>query len=208
MKSSVLAALLLAAWPSFAVTPADELYSALERRLQALQSLEIRYEAEGEAVEGGQLAGRLLWVKPERFFHETPEWSLCEVGAQRWRYLKTQNTLIREDVRDDQSAWLPDEVLFNLRRSFRASALEETDGGRRVLHLQPADPAMGGEAALEFAAGSSRPDALEFTSPDGTSLRYRIATWRENVSIDGSVFSSPNVPPENVMDFRGAGQGR
>ena len=208
MKSSVLAALLLAAWPSFAATPADELYSALERRLQALQSLEIRYEAEGEAVDGGQLAGRLLWGKPERFFHETPEWSLCEVGAERWRYLKTQNTLIREDVRDDQSAWLPDEMLFNLRRSFRASALAETDGGRRVLHLQPADPAMGGEAALEFAAGSSRPDALEFTSPDGTSLRYRIATWGENVSIDSSVFSPPNVPPENVMDFRGAGQGR
>jgi hypothetical protein len=208
MKSSALAVLLLAACPLFAATPADELYSALERRLHTLQSLEIRYEAEGEAVEGGELAGRLLWVKPERFYHETPEWSLCEVGAERWRYLKTQNTLIREDVRDDQSAWLPDEVLFNLRRSFRAGELDEMDGGGRVLHLQPIDPAMGGEAVLEFAAGSSRPDALEFTSPDGTSLRYRITTWRENVGIDSSLFSPPNVPPENVMDFRGAGQGR
>jgi outer membrane lipoprotein-sorting protein len=208
MRSSVLAALLLAALPSLAVAPAEGLYSALEQRLHALTSLEIRYEAEGEAVEGQQLAGRLLWVKPERFFHDTPEWSLCEVGAERWRYLKTQNTLIREDVRDDQSAWLPDEMLFNLRRSFRARTLEETAGGRRVLHLQPTDPAMGGEAALEFAAGSSRPDALEFVSPDGQSLRYRLVTWRENVRIDSSLFSPPRVPPEKVMDFRGAGQGR
>jgi outer membrane lipoprotein-sorting protein len=208
MRSSILAALLISAPLSLAAAPAEELYSALEQRLHALKSLEIRYEAMGEAVEGRQLAGRLLWVRPERFFHDTPEWSLCEVGAERWRYLKSQNTLIREDVRDDQSAWLPDEMLFNLRRSFRPRALDKTADGRRVLHLEPADPAMGGEAALEFAAGESRPDALDFVSPDGQSLRYRFVTWRENVGVDSSVFSPPDVPPEKVMDFRGAGQGK
>lgn len=208
MKSSVIVALLLAALPLFAASPAEELYSALERRLHALNTLDIRYEAVGEAVEGRQLAGRLLWVKPGHFLHDTPEWSLCELGAERWRYLKAQNTLIREDIRDDQSEWLPDEVLFNLRQSFRARGLKEIEGGRRVLHLQPADEAVSGEATLEFAAGSSRPDALAFTSPDGQSLRYLLVTWSENVSVDSSEFSPPDVPPENVMDFRGAGQSR
>jgi outer membrane lipoprotein-sorting protein len=208
MRSSIFVVLALSASVLFAATPAEELYSALERRLHALQSLEIQYEAVGEAVEGQQLAGRLLWVKPERFFHDTPEWSLCEAGAERWRYLKAQNTLIREDIRDDQSEWLPDEVLFNLRKSFRARTLDDTNGGRRILHLQPADPALSGEATLEFAAGSSRPDALEFSSPDGQALRYRIVAWRENAAVDEAVFSPPDVPAQNLMDFRGAGQSK
>lgn len=208
MKSSIFVLLVLSASVLFAAAPAEELYSALERRLHALQSLEIQYEAVGEAVEGQQLAGRLLWVKPERFFHDTPEWSLCEAGAERWRYLKAQNTLIREDIRDDQSEWLPDEVLFNLRKSFRARTLDDTTAGRRILHLQPADPALSGEATLEFAAGSSRPDALEFRSPDGQALRYRIVTWRENAAVDETVFSPPDVPAQNLMDFRGAGQSK
>jgi outer membrane lipoprotein-sorting protein len=208
MRSSLIFALVLMAPFCFARDPAEELYVALERHLQSLKSLEIHYEAQGQAVESEPQSGRLLWARPDRFFHDTPEWSWAEVGAERWRYLKSQNTLIREDVRDDQSAWLPDEMLFNLRRSFRAGALDERQDGRRVLHLQPVDEATGGEAALEFAAGAPRPDALEFSSPDGQRLRYRLITWRENIPVDSSVFSPPDVPAENVMDFRGAGQGR
>jgi outer membrane lipoprotein-sorting protein len=207
MKNSVLCAILLAVSVGW-TQPADQLYSALERRLQALKSLEIRYEAETAEVEGQLIAGRMLWEKPDRFLHETPEWTLCETGDEQWRYLKEQNTLIREDVRDNQSEWLPEEVLFNLRKNFRASGTGTSENGHRVLRLEPTDAAVGGEASLEFPVGQQTPDGLRFTSPDGTQLRYRISSWRENIAVDTALFSPPAVPVENIIDFRGAGQSR
>lgn len=206
-KNSILCALLFAVTAGWA-QPAESLYAALERRLQALKSLEIRYEAEAAEVEGQLITGRMLWVKPDRFLHETPEWTLCETGDEQWRYLKEQNTLIREDIRDDQSEWLPEEVLFNLRKNFRVNGTDASENGHRILRLVPTDAAIGGEASLEFPADQPTPDGLRFTSPDGTQLRYRLSSWRENIAVDTTLFSPPAVPIENTIDFRGAGQSR
>ena len=208
MKNSLLALFLFFAAASWAITPAEQTYATLEQRLQALKSLEIQYEAETAAVEGQLITGRMVWIRPDRFFHDTPEWSLCETGREQWRHLKEQNTLIREDVRDNQSEWLPEEVLFNLRETFRASGMTDSEDGRRVLRLEPVDATIGGEASLEFPTNKPIPDALQFTSPDGTQLRYRIISWRENIGVDTLLFSPPDVPVENIIDFRGAGQNR
>lgn len=206
MKNSILLLAYFAISLAGFATPAEDLYYNLERRLHALKSLEVRYEAEDTVVEGQVMAGRLVWEKPDRFLHETPEWALCEVDNNRWRFLKAQNTLILEDVRDDQSEWLPEDVLFNLRKNFRARDLKESENGGRELRLEPADVSIGGEAALEFEPGATRPSVIRFTSPDGLQLNYRIVIWRENVEIDSEIFGPPDVPAENRIDFRGAGK--
>ncbi|RPH96349.1 hypothetical protein EHM69_01405 [candidate division KSB1 bacterium] len=203
-KSNVLLILwLLLTGLACAETPAENLYSTLERRLQALNSLDIRYEARAES-DNALIEGRLVWVKGDRFFHDTPEWSVCETGREQWRYLKTQNTLIRENI-SEQSDWLPEEVLFNARKNFRAVQLENRPDGDRVLTLEPFDKTLGGTVTLTFSADRDYPGALDLRPPDGTVMHYSVMVWNENGPIDSALFTPPEVPVENLLDFRGAG---
>jgi hypothetical protein len=175
----------------------------LEQRLQSLNSLEIRYEAQGTALDQGTLEGRMIWIRPDRFYHDTPEWTLCEAGGEQWRLLKAQNTLIREAV-PPSGGFLPEDVLFNLRNGYRATGLEKREDGGQTLSLEPEDRDAPAEVTLGFARGRRVPDALQFRGPDGAVIRYWIVSWEENLKPDSSLFEPPRVPPENVIDFRGA----
>ena len=186
---------------------AERLAAALERRLQSLKSLEILYEADDPLNGGEAVRGRMIWVMPDRFYHDTPEWTLCERGGEQWRLLKEQRTLILERAAEE-SEWSCETVLFHISRDFRAVALDTLDDGRRVLALEATGGVAGGWARLEFAPREDRPDRLEFQPEDGNVTRYRILDWRENTAPDTAIFAPPQVPPENVIDFRAAGAGR
>jgi outer membrane lipoprotein-sorting protein len=207
MKISVLGlALLTAAVMSCAASESADVYSALEHRLQTLKSLEIRYQIESGPAES-TVEGRMVWVKPDHFFHDTPEWALAQNGGEQWRHLKAQNTLIRETV-GDESELSPQHVLFNLKREFRPASMDVRDDGRRVLHLEALNKNLAGSATLIFPPDKSVPEVIEFVQPDGTTLRYQIVSWKENIKPDMTLFDAPAVPSENVIDFRGAGTGR
>lgn len=209
MKAKALVALFLAALtlPAVAAPDAAQLFSALERRLQALQSLEIQYQATADEAGDQTVAGRMIWIKPDRFLHETPEWTLCEIGSEQWRLLKSQQTLIREAVAD-KSDFQPETILFSMSRSLKPKSLTIGAAGERVLRMESSNPQVPGYAVLEFPAHEDIPSMLEFLQADGTPLRYQITRWDENVQPDPSLFTPPTVPPENVIDFRGAGTGR
>jgi outer membrane lipoprotein-sorting protein len=207
MKNSLLIAMLLLTFSVLsAAESADQLYANLERRLQSLKSLEIRYEA----VQSGSseiTEGHLIWVRPDLFYHDTPEWTLCETKGEQWRLLKQQQTLIREKSPSD-GEWLGEQVLFNLQRRFQAASFEILPDARRALHLKSTDAAQPGNAELEFPADKNVPDVLRFEEADGSQIQYRMTEWRENVAADASLFEPPVVPPANVIDFRQAGEGR
>jgi hypothetical protein len=190
----------------FAATASDKLFPALEQRLHSLKSLEIQYQAEGQTGDN-VIQGEMVWVRPDRFYHDTPEWTLVELEGEQWRWLKSQNTLIRENIQD-KNDYSPQHVLFNLKKNFRLKSLDILDDGRRILTLESLDSNLPGSAALEFPDGADVPDVLQFTQADGGSIRYRISNWIENSKPDQSLFNPPTVPPENVIDFRGAGTGR
>jgi hypothetical protein len=208
MKTSIpLLAILILVSAALAETSADKLYGNLEQRLQSLISLEIRYQAEGGALADSVLSGRMIWVKPDRFYHETPEWILCQTDSEDWRYLKTQKTLIRENARA-QSEWGPETVLFHLGKNFRLGAMDVDVDGRRTLTLNSTDSEMPGDVILEFPPKGDTPDELDFHEPDGSLIHYRLTRWIENVQPDNAFFNPPPVPPANVIDFRGAGGSR
>jgi hypothetical protein len=204
MKTSIpLFALLLLATAALAEPSADKLYGALEQRLQSLKSLEINYQAEGAALGDTVLKGRMIWVKPGRFYHDTPEWTLCQTDSEEWRFLKTQNTLIRERAADKED-WGPQTVLFHLSKSFHPASIDVDPDGRRLLTLESNDPETPGNAVLEFPSKADVPDEIDFHSSDGSLIHYRLVRWDENARPDAALFNPPVVPPANVIDFRGA----
>jgi outer membrane lipoprotein-sorting protein len=209
MKAKLLLLLvsLVASSQAFCATPAEKLYASVEQHLQSLKTLEIRYEALGAAFPEGGLEGRMIWVKPDRYYHDTPEWTVCEVGNSGWRYLKKQNTLILEPTQD-KSALLPENVLFTMRKDVKAETLEEGEGGRRVLTLKSSHPESAAMMTMELPAGSLKPEIIAFTTADGSQVRYKIRQWNEGTSVDSALFSAPEVPAENRIDFREAGKGK
>jgi len=190
----------------FAASSGEQLAASLERHLQSLKSLEIQYQAAG-AADGKTIEGRMILVKPNRFYHDTPEWTVCRTGDEQWRYLKAQNTLIIEPASQDYTV-SPQSALFNLERDFHVVGLDTLASGDRELKLEPVKSNVTGELTLDFPSGASIPNALGFTSPDGGVLHYTISRWDENVKLDASLFTPPSVPPENRVDFRGAGKGQ
>jgi outer membrane lipoprotein-sorting protein len=205
MKTSFQLCILLALVSvAFADVTADKLYGNLERRLQSLKSLEIRYEADGASLGNSVVSGRMVWVKPDRYLHDTPEWTLCQTDGEEWRLLKTQNTLIREKA-GDKDQWGPESVLFHLNESFRLSSLDVAPDGRRSLTLESKDPQAPGDVTVEFPANTDVPDQLDFHQADGSLVRYQIRRWDENVRPDPSLFDPPEVPSQNIIDFRNAG---
>ena len=160
-----------------------KLYSDLERHLQSLKSLDLEYEATGTNVADGGVAGRMVWSRPDKFYHDAPEWTLCEIGRERWRFLKTQNTLIRERAEKDER-WTPESVLFDLGKSFRAASADEAVDGTRTLRLHSNDASVTGEVTLEFRPRERVPDLIRFQVADGTVTEYRITNWEENVPVD------------------------
>jgi outer membrane lipoprotein-sorting protein len=208
MNSKALIVVLLAsALAGYAAPSPAKLYSELERHLQSLKSLEILYEAEGSAMTNGGVSGRLVWVKPDRFLHETPEWNLGQSDKLQWRYLKAQNTLILEENKLEDR-WTPETVLLDLGKSFRPESVDEQGDGTRSLTLVSKDQNLPGNAVLEFPPESQLPDMLQFHLADGTETNYRITDWQENQTYDSEIFSAPDVPAENVIDFRLSGIGK
>jgi len=207
MKLNVFAAVLLVfSTLAVAAPDADQLYASLERRLQALKTLEIRYKAVGSSGED-VVSGRMIWVKPDRFYHDTPEWTVCQNGNEQWRYLKGQNTLILEAA-SEQSEFSPQNALFNLKNSFQAASIQPNGDNHRVLILKSRKPDVPGEVTIEFPSQSDTPDEMAFSDSSGTDVHYRIVRWDENVKPDTSLFTPPGVPPENLIDFRAAGKGK
>jgi outer membrane lipoprotein-sorting protein len=204
--SALFVALLTVCVISCGAAESADVYAALEHRLQKVKSLEIQYRIESGPAESA-VQGHMVWVKPDHFYHDTPEWTLSQNGAEQWRHLKTQNTLIRETVTENNEL-SPQSVLFNLKRDFRPATMDVRDDGRRILRLEALNKNLAGSATLEFPADKSIPEVIEFVQPDGSTLRYNITEWRENIKPDMTLFEAPEVPSENVIDFRGAGTGR
>jgi outer membrane lipoprotein-sorting protein len=188
-----------------AATPAETLYSNVEQHLHSLKTLEIRYEAVGAALPNGSLEGRMIWSKPNLFYHETPEWTLCETGDSEWRYLKTQNTLIWEDSKD-QSTFMPENLLFVLSKDVQAESLEEKENGLRLLTIKTSSSDNAGKMTMELPAGSLKPERISFIQADGSKIQYRIRQWNESIKIDSALLIPPEVPSENRIDFRRAGK--
>jgi outer membrane lipoprotein-sorting protein len=207
MKVNVLLIAVLAfGMAGYAAPSSAKLYSDLERHLQSRKSLDLEYEATGTNVAEGGVSGHMVWARPDKFYHDTPEWTLCETGPEQWRYLKTQNTLIREAAKKDER-WTPESVLLDLGKSFRAQSAEELEDGRRTLLLQSSDANAPGEVTLEFPPEAKVPDLIRFRLADGTVTEYRITNWKENVAVDPALFTPPDVPAENTIDFRTATEG-
>lgn len=183
-----------------------KLCSDLERHLRSLRSLEVRYEAEGTTIANGGISGHLIWTRPDKFYHDTPEWTLCEIGSEQWRHLKTQNTLIRE-VSNTREQWTPEHVLFDLGKNFRPASVDERDDGARVLWLASSDANVSGNVTLVFPPGSRVPDQIHIQMPDETETDYFLVEWNENIVVDSGLFAPPEVPAENVIDFRAAKEG-
>ncbi len=185
----------------YAASSPAKLYSDLERHLQSLKTLEVRYEASGSTMPDGSLAGRMVWVKPDKFLHDTPEWTLGESGESQWRFLRAQNTLILE-TSDEGDRWTPEGVLFDLGKSFRPESVEELSGGSLSLKLASQDPNFAGNVLLTFPPGARVPSRLEFRLADGSVTSYQITEWVENQEYEEELFAAPDVPKENVIDFR------
>ena len=206
MNSKVLLAVLIAyALAGYAAPSPAKLYSDLERHLQSLKALEVTYEADGTAMQEGAVSGRMVWVRPDNFLNETPEWTLGETHHGQWRYLKTQNTLILESKQNEER-WSPESILFDLSKSFRPESVEEQGDGTLVLMLRSSDANVPGDVSLEFPPESKVPVELQFRLADGTVTTYRITAWKENQKYDDALFTAPEVPQENIIDFRTPGQ--
>lgn len=202
MRISLL--LLLAVCAQAADKPAQSLFNAVEQHLRALTTLDIEYQAAGSALGADTVAGRMILGRPDRFYHDAPEWTVCEFGGEQWRFLKEQRTLIRE-VAPAESDFLPETVLLDLRALYRPRALTVRADGTRRLDLEPLKRDASG-AALEFPAAGLAPAALIFVTADGMEAVYTMRVWRENQRVDESLFLPPDVPAENLIDFRPGGE--
>ncbi|MBU1937246.1 hypothetical protein KKG05_07595 [bacterium] len=182
-------------------TPAQERFDKMERHLRELQSLEVRYTAEGESFADSALEGRMVWIRPDRFYHDTPEWTLSQRGDEKWRYLKKQNTVILETVRDDDPQ-LPEEVLFALNEDVTAETLtvDPAESGAYKLTLHATNEQTVDEFWLWLQADSDRPLKIAWRLPDGTIAAYRVESWRENIAVDDGLFTRPEA--NETIDFR------
>lgn len=186
---------------SRASTPAEDLFARMEHHLRGIGSLEVTYTAEGEAFSESGQTGRMIWTRPDGFFHDTPEWTLAQQGKERWRYLKQQQTLILEDVREDDPL-LPEQVLFALRQDIKQESLETdpTEENTQKLTLGMTFEEETSSVWIWLRSGSITPFRLAWPSADGTIITYRIDAWRENVPIDENLFRPPTA--EHVINFR------
>jgi hypothetical protein len=182
-------------------TPAEELFDKMERHLRQLGSLEVIYTTEGPAFPDSGYRGRMLWVRPGGFYHDTPEWTLAQRGDDRWRYLKNQQTLILESVREDEPL-LPEQVLFALRRDVQPDSLEidPSEDGAHKLTLTASGESGEGVLWLWFHGDAVTPFKLAWPLPDGTLAAYRVQSWRERVHVDDDLFVPPRV--DHVIDWR------
>jgi outer membrane lipoprotein-sorting protein len=201
---SVLLAIFLFAFavvPGRAATPAQDLFAKMERHLRDLNSLQVTYQAEGAAFPEGGERGTMVWVRPDGFYHDTPEWTLAQRGRERWRYLKDQQTLILEDVRPDEPL-LPEQVLFELRQDVEPETVETDSGEAGALKLTLSETGENepGHVWLWMRPESVTPFKLSWPLADGTIVIYRVESWQENAPANDALFDAPHT--ENVIDFR------
>jgi len=201
---SVLSAMILCASIAAGVraaTPAEDLFAKMEHHLRQLSSLEVVYKAEGEAFPESGQAGRMVWTRPDGFFHDTPEWTLAQRGEERWRYLKAQQTLILEDVREDDPL-MPEQVLFALGRDVEPGALETDPSEENASKLTLIAALEEGSSSiwLWLNEGSITPFRLAWPLADGTVVTYRIEAWHEDILAPDSLFRPPEA--SHVINFR------
>ncbi|MFH1010901.1 MAG: hypothetical protein V1784_06680 [bacterium] len=184
-----------------AATPAEDLFTKTERHLQKLKSLEVVYGAEGAAFPEGGQSGRMVWVRPDGFYHDTPEWTMAQRGRERWRYLKEQQTLILEDVRAEEPL-LPEQVFFALREDVKPETLEADpeEGGAHKLTLRATAENSEGMIWLWLRQGAVTPFKLAWPLVDGSVITYRVESWQEEMPVDNALFVAPQT--EHVIDFR------
>ncbi|MCC6477400.1 hypothetical protein IT157_10140 [bacterium] len=178
-------------------------YLSVEQHLRSLSSLEIGYVATGSEIPESA-EGRMVFLRPDGFYHDTPEWTHCEFRGLQWRYLKQQNTLILEDA-EGRSEWTPESVLLNLSRDLEPEELRNNSDGSRTLILWAESALAAGHVEMKFARSSLVPDEITYLDDNGTTQRYAIRMWNESVKVDTSLFAPPAVPDENRIDFRGEG---
>jgi outer membrane lipoprotein-sorting protein len=182
---------------------ASRFYKSVEQHLRSLQSLEIGYVATGSEIPEA-LEGRLVFLRPDGFFHDTPEWTHCEFRGQQWRFLKNQNTLILEDA-EGRSEWTPETVLLNMSHDLTPEELVEESDGTKELKLWAESPLASGQVSMTFAPGSLTPGGIHYVDDNGTTQKYSIRMWNESVKLDTAIFTPPAVPDDNRIDFRGEG---
>jgi hypothetical protein len=172
--------------------------------LRSLPTLEVEYHAEGLAFGDSGMVGHMYWLRPDFFLHDTPEWMHCDTRTEQWRYLKTQNTLIRETPQG-RSDWLPESILLDISVKLSPKELIAAAEGAKVLILRSDSPESPGVVYLRFEPDAKHPSEIEFKGEDGSATLYRITLWKENAIIDSHLFAPPNVPAENLIDFRATG---
>ncbi len=195
-------AILVLSTAAFANKAAEDFYSAVERHLRSLPSLEIGYRATGPDFPKEGLEGRLAFQRPSGFYHDTPEWTLCESGAEQWRYLKEQQTLMLETA-GGRSDWSPEAVLLSLNRELVPFNLITTESGDTMLVLDAVSAQVSGQVEMTFAPNKRVPKEISFKDDEGNNTsRYEILMWHESVKHDSALFLPPEVPAENKIDFR------
>jgi len=193
--------MLLLCAPVYADKAAETYYSAVERHLRSLPSLEIGYRATGQDFPVEGLDGRLAFLRPDGFYHDTPEWTHCEMGSEQWRYLKGQNTLLLETA-EGRSEWTPESVLLSLNQELLPFELVRNENGDTTLILDAVSAQVNGQVEMLFDANKRVPKAIIFKSDEGSGSRFDILMWNESIAIDSALFIPPNVPDDNRIDFR------
>jgi outer membrane lipoprotein-sorting protein len=183
----------------------ERFYAEVEQHLRSLPTLEVEYQAEGLAFGDSGMVGHMYWLRPNYFLHDTPEWTHCDTRTEQWRYLKTQNTLIRETPQG-RSDWLPESILLDISVKLTPKELTTSEEGWTVLTLKSDSPESPGAVYLRFEPKAERPSEIEFKGDDGSATLYRITLWKENAKIDSNLFVPPTVPAENLIDFRAPGE--
>lgn len=173
----------------------------MERHLRSLPSLEIGYRATGDELPPEGIEGRLAFRRPDAFFHDTPEWTHCEVGGEQWRYLKKQQTLMLETA-EGRSDWSPESVLLSIDKQLAPHELEPQTNGDTVLILDAVSDQVSGQVEMRFRPNTRVPSEILFKNVEGVGSRYEILMWHESVQIDSNLFVPPAVPDENRIDFR------
>jgi|SRR3989339_410345 len=204
MKVKVLLLIVVFASGLRAAESPAKFYADVERHLRSLPTLEVQYLAQGMAFGDSGMVGHMYWLRPDYFLHDTPEWMHCDTRVEQWRYLKAQNTLIRETPQG-RSDWLPESILLDISVKLSPRDLISTVEGQKELVLKSDSPQSPGVVYLRFEPDTKHPYEIEFAGDDGTSTVYRITQWKENSSIDSHLFVPPEVPAENLIDFRTAG---
>lgn len=186
---------------AIAGSPAEEFYASVEQHLRSLTSLEIGYRAQGPEFPPEGMDGRLVFRRPDGFYHDTPEWTHCEVGGIQWRLLKEQQTLLLEDA-EGRAGWTPEVVLLSLNRELSPFELVKQESGETLLILDAASAQVSGQVNMLFEKGKLTPKRIEYMGDEGVSSSYDVLMWHESVQLDSALFALPSVPAENVIDFR------